>query len=160
MKITVFSPVIFLIFITFATQKGFDKATYYNALSSNSEEQVDNEITKVDDEGESSLFDAYMGTLLMRKAGFEKGPPNKLKTFKKGTKLLEKEIRNDPKNAEYRFLRLIIQENAPKILGYNKNLNEDKQLILDEYDKSEPELKKIIKNYSANSRIIKTNDLK
>lgn len=160
MKIVIFLPVVFLMFFTFPSLKGIDKKTFYDALSGNSEESVDAEIAKVEDEEESSLINSYMGALLMRKADFEKGPPNKLKTFKKGAKMLEKEIKNDPANTEFRFIRLIIQENAPKFLGYNKNLTEDKQIISDAFNKLDPNLKKIIKNYSVNSRIIKTNDLK
>lgn len=96
----------------------------------------------------------------MKKAGFLKGVNNKVKTFKKGAGLLEGEIRIIRDNVEYRFLRLIIQEHAPKILKYNKNLEEDKKVVLTGYEKLDPDLQKIIKNYSASSGVIKKEDLK
>ena len=96
----------------------------------------------------------------MKKASFVKGVNGKVKTFKKGAKLLEAEIKNNPENAEYRFLRLTVQEHAPNILHYNKNMDEDKSVIIKGYDKFDPALKSIVSAYSNSSKIIKLSDIK
>ena len=36
-------------------------------------------------------------------------------------------------NVEYRFLRLPIQEHAPKIIKYQKDIQKDKEMIIREY---------------------------
>ena len=64
----------------------------------------------------------FTGALLMKKAGFNAPPAIKLHLFKSGHKMLEAAIRNNPENAEFRFLRLIIQEHAPGILGYKNDI--------------------------------------
>ncbi len=74
---------------------------------------------------------AYQGALYMKKADFVKGVKDKIKTFKKGAQILEDEIAKKPSNAEFRFLRLAVQEHAPRILKYNKNINEDKKAVID-----------------------------
>ena len=56
---------------------------------------------------------AFLGAMIMKKAGLGGNPASKLKLFKQGHKLLEGAIAKDPENAEFRFLRLMIQENAP-----------------------------------------------
>jgi len=58
----------------------------------------------------------------MKKAGLVAGVGNKLKVFKTGLQELEASIKQDNTNAEYRFMRLMIQENAPGILGYKKEI--------------------------------------
>ena len=160
MKNLIYVPVLLLILISSFVLRSFDKDSYYEALSGQSEESIDKEIAKLDNEKKGSLNNAYLGALLMKKAGFLKGVNNKIKTFKRGAGLLEEEIKSNPNNTEYRFLRLTIQEHAPKILKYNKNLEEDKRVVISGYKKLEPDLQKIIKNYSANSGVIKMEDLK
>lgn len=150
-------------FLIIVSALGFsypDRASYYTALSGYSEDDIDREISKLDNTRETSLSNAYLGAMLMKKAGFIKGVTIKIKTFKKGAGLLEEEIKKNPDNIEYRFLRLGVQEHAPKILKYNKRLQEDRQEIINGFEKLEPELKKIIKNYSVSSVVIRSSDLK
>ncbi|WP_221393140.1 hypothetical protein [Dyadobacter sp. NIV53] len=160
MKSLIYVLVLILIINSSYILLNSDRTTYYSAISSQSEESIDREITKLDNAKKSSVNNAYLGAMLMKKAGFLKGVNNKVKTFKKGAGLLEGEIRIIRDNVEYRFLRLIIQEHAPKILKYNKNLEEDKKVVLTGYEKLDPDLQKIIKNYSASSGVIKKEDLK
>jgi hypothetical protein len=96
----------------------------------------------------------------MRKAGFVKGVGGKLKTFKKGVQLLDDEIKVNPANTEFRFLRLTIQEHAPGILMYNSALDEDKQAIVSGYSKLNADLKDVISDYAKDSRVLKGSDLK
>lgn len=147
-----------LILTSFSIVK-MDRSTIYGALAGNSEASIDVELSRLDGEQNNALVNAYKGALRMKKAAFVKGPPNKLKMFKSGAHLLEEKIKEYPTNPEFRFLRLLIQEHAPKILKYNKNLDEDKKLIIDGFNKLEPDLKAVVKNYAAGSKIIHTDDL-
>lgn len=137
-----------------------DKTTFYKALSAGSEEMIDNELRALDNIRQSSQITAYHGALLMKKADFEKGVKNKVKTFKKGAAELEGEIEKNASNVEYRFLRLTIQEHAPGILKYNKNLNEDKAAVTAGYEKLDTTLKSVILNYAKNSKVLNESDLK
>ena len=92
--------------------------------------------------------------MLTKKASFEKAVQSKIKSFKAGATLLETEISKFPKQTEYRFLRLCIQENCPKILGYNKNIQEDVLLISTNYSQQSNLLKKIIYDYAKNSNAL------
>ena len=151
---------LFLVIIASSGFKNADRVSYYEALAGQSEDKVDSEISKLDNAGETSLNNAYLGAMLMKKAVFLKGPAIKIKTFKKGAGMLEEEIKRNPDNTEYRFLRLSVQEHAPKILKYYRQLEEDRQAVVNGYGKLEPDLKKIIKNYSVSSGVIKSSDLK
>ncbi|VTP95626.1 Uncharacterised protein [Sphingobacterium daejeonense] len=71
----------------------------------------------------------YLGGLQTIWANHVFNPINKLKTFKEGKNNIEKAIKLDPENVELRFIRLSIQKNAPLFLGYNSNINSDKEFI-------------------------------
>ena len=94
---------------------------------------------------------AFEGALLMKKSSFFKSPNQKLKCFKKGHALLENEIQAHAGNVEFRFLRFMIQEHAPQILKYNRNIQEDKKSIQTNYKSLNADLKKAIENYVRTS---------
>lgn len=78
---------------------------------------------------------------------------NKRKSFvKSGATSLESIIKSNPNNAELRVIRMSVQENIPKIVGYNKNLKEDKTFLLANYAKQNPELKNYIKKFIEQSK--------
>lgn len=89
-----------------------------------------------------------------------KSAAKKIATFKAGGKLLESAIQSDPNNAEYRFIRLTIQEHAPKILKYNKNIEEDKVLILKGYKKMDSKTRAYVLDYAKQSDILSAKDFK
>ena len=64
-------------------------------------------------------------------------------------------ISKDAKNAEYRFLRIIIQEHAPKIVKYRNELEADSRLILDNYKNLPQFLQQVITDYSKKSKVLK-----
>ena len=110
----------FLIGILFLLLQDFGANTvtiqkYYDVLDTGTLEQVNNCLSE-------TLASAKKGALLMKKASLVRKPGDKLKVFKEGSKLLEAEIAKLPKRIEYRFLRLIIQENCPKFLNYSNNI--------------------------------------
>lgn len=97
---------------------------------------------------------AFAGAMKMKLAGMLSSPAEKLKTFRIGRNSLELAIDKDSSNAEYRFLRLVIQENAPSILGYRINLKEDKELILKNFKLMPKSLQKEIRKYALSSKVI------
>ena len=61
---------------------------------------------------------------------------------------METALQSDPKNLEIRLMRLITQENAPAILGYNKQIKEDRSYLTKEYkNTADNDLKIYIKEY-------------
>ena len=90
----------------------------------------------------------------MRKAGIVSPLKEKIDLFKEGRKKLEGEILKEQDNAEYRFLRLMIQENAPLILGYKQAIKEDKELIISKFHSMDSAVKNSILNYTKTSKIL------
>ena len=95
--------------------------------------------------------DAYIGALTMRKAGLVGPPSKKLNTFKSGHK-------KDTLNAEFRFLRLIIQEQAPGYLKYRGNIKQDSEYVRRSYKTLPDAVQQAIVNYSKKSKILKPGD--
>ena len=131
---------------------------FYEALFCNSVTTIDKALDKLEENQSNSVSVAYKGGLLMKKSGFMKTVTEKVKVFKEGYKLLEGEIEKKPLNVEYRFIRLTIQENAPKILKYNKNIKQDKILILDGYNSLNTKIKVYIREYAHQSNVLSITD--
>ena len=72
---------------------------------------------------------AYLGAAKALVAECEFMPWTKYAYFKDGTRLLEEAIEAAPQNAEFRYLRFLIQLNAPAFLDYNTELKEDYKVI-------------------------------
>lgn len=71
---------------------------------------------------------------------------------KNGATNLESIIKNNPSNIELRVIRMSVQENIPKIVGYSSSLKTDKKFILDNYAKQNAALKSYIRNFVAQSK--------
>ena len=149
---------LFTLFFAFTCWMVPAKPDVYDALKSESVKKIDKALADLDKANADVTTNAYRGTLLMKKADFEKGPKNKLDTFKEGKELLEDAIGQDASNVEYRFLRLMIQENAPKVLNYNDKIEEDKSVIIDNYKTLDAGLKKHIQNYVPRSSVLNKTD--
>lgn len=132
--------------------------TFYNALYSDSLERVESALEQLNKEKASTTVEAYKGGLTMKKSDYLKSAAKKIETFKAGHKLLEAAIKKDPNNAEYRFIRLTIQEHAPKILKYNKNIEEDKVLILKGYGKMPSKTRAYVLDYAKQSNVLSAKD--
>ena len=72
---------------------------------------------------------AYLGALQSIWAKHVFNPFSKLKTFKEGTRKIEKAVKQDSANIEIRYLRFSIQKNVPAILGYADDIEEDSVFI-------------------------------
>jgi hypothetical protein len=136
-----------------------DREKFYPVFSHEKSEEIGSLITQLQTDIKDAQDKAYLGTLLMKKAGIERSLKKKLDLFKEGHKLLEAAIMAEPNNAEFHFLRLTIQENAPSILGYKHNIQEDKKKVIDEYNRLDPIVKKYIRNYCATSKTLHISDL-
>lgn len=87
--------------------------------------------TKVKNETfESNVAFGYKGAIFCAMAGYSKNKQEKFKLFNEGKKQLEQSIKNDSTNLELRFLRLTIQLNCPKALGYGSKIETDKKFLL------------------------------
>jgi len=101
-------------------------------------------VSKTDDK----TLVAFRGAVTTLKAKFATGFKDKKNFFKEGAELLEFAVASEPKNIEIRCLRLGVQENAPRIVGYKKNIDEDKQFIVDHYKaNTDKDVRKFIKGY-------------
>lgn len=78
---------------------------------------------------------------------------NKRKSFvTKGAKSLESIIASNPNNIELRVIRMSVQENIPKIVGYSKNIKEDKAFLTQNFGKQNSTMKAYIKKFANQSK--------
>tara|TARA_R110002096_G_scaffold283362_1_gene477410 strand:+ start:317 stop:811 length:495 start_codon:yes stop_codon:yes gene_type:complete len=136
-----------------AQAKDVNKEKFYLAMASTDLELIEAELAKLERQG-AAAEQAFVGALVMKKAGALQKVGDKLETFKKGKEILEKAISAKPDNAEFRFLRLMIQENAPSILGYGSNIKEDAEMIDKKFNDLPPSVKDAIISYSKNSKVL------
>ncbi|MDH5474245.1 MAG: hypothetical protein OEX22_00990 [Cyclobacteriaceae bacterium] len=146
------------LFITLLPQQKTSDS-YYLSLSSNEKNKIDEQIRSLEEQSTSSQTRAYYGAILMKRSSFEDIVKNKIAMFRKGHDLLEEEIDAFPKNIEYRFLRLAVQENAPNILGYNTDIKVDKSIIVKQYKELPSTLKSHILSYCKSSKILSSEEL-
>jgi hypothetical protein len=103
---------------------------------------------------EKTLLAGYKGAIVMLQAKHVKGIKNKKKLFKDGLVLLEGAIEVYPNNIEMRTLRMSIQENAPKFLKYNKQIEEDKKFILENLkNTTSSSVKVFVNSYVSQSKL-------
>ena len=137
-----------------AAPVGFDKRAYYRDLSSDDPQVIDRQL-----EGLAEVAfpgkDAYEGAMLMRRAGQEKDAKRRMDRFRSGRQKLERMIARDSSNAEYRFLRLVIQEHVPKGVPYHADMDRDAAVILRQLDKMPVEAREAVKKYGMSSARMK-----
>lgn len=100
---------------------------------------------------ENKVFLAYKGASIALKAKYAKQIKQKKSLFIEGAKMLENALKSDPNNLEIRLIRLSVQEHSPKILNYKSNIDDDKKLLLSNFEKQNQSLKEYIKNYIVQS---------
>lgn len=72
---------------------------------------------------------AYVLSISMKQAEYTYNPYEKIRIFKFNEKMLNQLINQNQSNVHLRYVRLIAQENAPRFLGYNNHLEEDKYFL-------------------------------
>lgn len=133
---------------------------FYNAFCSESLSTIEKALDQLNATKTTTVTKAYRGALMMKKSNYIKGASQKIELFKAGSKLLDAAIQRDPSNAEYRFIRLTIQENAPKILHYNKNMDEDKRVLLAGYKGMTSHTRSFVLDYAKESKQLEVSDFK
>jgi hypothetical protein len=139
------------------TQQKFEKSAFYEVMDSGDVTALNNQIEIVK---ASSLNnkEGYEGALLMRKADKVRGPKKKLGFFKEGRIKLETAILADTDNTEFRFLRLAIEENAPKIVKYRNDIEKDKLIIQKNFKTLPQSVQHAIINYCKKSKVLHAED--
>src|ERR1700761_6260516 len=138
-------------------QQKFDKAEFYEVMKSASMETVNNELEAVKDAPEKDR-EGYEGALLMKKAGLLKKPKDRLSFFKQGRIKLETAISADNDNTEFHFLRLAIEEHAPKIVKYHSDIEKDKAIVIKNFKNLSPVVRHAILDYCENSKVLHKED--
>lgn len=141
-----------------AAQQKFEKAAFYNVMASGDVAAIDNELNVVSD-ASISTKEGYEGALLMRKAGKVNPAGKKLKLFKEGRIKLETALQADNLNTEFHFLRLAIEENAPKIVKYHSDIDKDKIFIKKNFKNLSPSVQHAILDYCKKSKVLRAEDL-
>lgn len=106
----------------------------------------------------STQREAYEGAALITLAKYEKQLKKKKELMQEGAEKLEAAIEKQPNSVEYRMLRLILQENLPKIVRYNKNIKSDKDFIVLHFKDQNTVLKEWIKEYAKESKSFTESD--
>jgi len=78
---------------------------------------------------EDEIIQGYAAVIWFLWVDYYVNPIKKWNSFNKGKDKLEELIKIYPTSIELRFLRLITQDNLPKFLGYNKNIEIDRLYI-------------------------------
>lgn len=133
---------------------GFDKTAFYSAMATNDIQTINTQLHIVKTSSINEK-EAYEGALLMKKAGLITKAKEKLSLFKAGRLKLEAAIKKDKENAEFSFLRLIIQEHAPKIVEYRNNIDADVSTIRSGFKTLSPVIQQAILDYSKKSKFLK-----
>lgn len=133
---------IFLMFCSFANAQSLVELRSYLQKGENSEEVSKTLISKSKNAFETTKKPIYMafgavGNFFMAK--HVGNPISKYSYFNKGKKMLEEAVKKDPNNLEIRLMRLISQEKTPSFLGYDKNIEIDRNFILKNYKNSDDE---------------------
>lgn len=104
------------------------------------------------DRSDSKTLVAYKGAATTMMAKFAKGIRDKKNYFDQGRELIEYAISQDPNNVEIRLVRISVQENAPRILGYHGEIEQDREFVINNYQKvKDAGAKKFIRGYVSKS---------
>ena len=80
---------------------------------------------------------AYVCALEMKQAEYNYNPISKLNIFNRSKKKLDALIELNPTNVHLRYIRFVLQEKTPGILGYKDNLEEDKIFLMHKLEVSD-----------------------
>ena len=163
MKIRIFFLLLFIVAGAKVIQgarliQNFDKAKFYEVMKSGGIEEVDDQLAIIN-ATDIRERNAYEGALLMKKAGLVRKAKDKLNLFKSGRIKLETAIYSDSNNVEYHFLRLMIQEHAPKITKYHGQIENDSKFISKNFKKLSESVQKVVIDYSKTSKVLHIDDL-
>lgn len=110
--------------------------------------------------GDNQTIVAYKGASKILKARYIKDKQTKKQYFTDGATLINNSIKKDSKDVENRLIRLIIQENIPKFIKYNQNIQEDKAFIVENYSSAPKEVQTLVKSYTKKYNTFTAQQLK
>lgn len=153
-----FSGLFFLLMaitiLGFSQKSGFDRSAFYHAMASDNLAEINKQLIMIKD-ATFNERDAFEGALLMKKAGLMRKAKEKLNLFKSGRIKLEASIKKENTNTEFYFLRLIIQEHAPKLVNYRNELEKDCLHVRTRYKTLSPVVQQAIVDYNKKSKVLK-----
>ena len=138
-------------------QQKFEKAAFYSVMKTGDLASVDQEMDVLK-ELPANEQTGYEGALLMKKADLMKKPKDRLKYFKEGRIKLETALMNDNDNIEFHFLRLAIEEHAPRIVKYRADIPKDKELVIKNFKNLSPAVQHAILDYCSRSKVLHKED--
>jgi hypothetical protein len=100
--------------------------------------------------GSDALTTGYKAAAKIMEAKIAKKDRKAL--VKSGATSLESIIKSNPNNIELRVIRLSVQENIPKIVGYRGSIKEDKAFLINNYSKQNTALKSYVKKFVTQSK--------
>jgi hypothetical protein len=136
----------------------FDKSAFYSSMACSDTNRINEQLIIIVEASTLPEKNAYEGALMMKKADLIRGASGKLSLFKSGRKKLEASVKKNNSNAEFRFLRLMIQEHAPRLLGYNNNMQEDGDFIKKNYKELTEAVQRAVSEYCKKSKILDPSD--
>ena len=117
----------FLLMVVFS-----ESQTIMNNFHELQSKQDEEKFLKKFSESSDVAVQAYVCAVEMKQAEYAINPISKLKIFNKTKKKLALLIKNNPKNIHLRYVRLLLQEKTPAILGYKDNIEEDTLFLKNE----------------------------
>lgn len=114
---------------TFAASQNLDliRKNYQKAVEN--KELCREMIDQFEKKNNSGIELAYFGAFQAIWAKHTSNPFEKLNTFNKAKKNIEKALQQEPKHIEAVFLRYSVQKESPSFLGYKNNIKEDENLL-------------------------------
>jgi hypothetical protein len=124
------------------------------AVAKNACEKLIDQLSSAQAETNPLLF-GYKGSATMMMAQHVSNPFSKLSYFHKGRNMLDEAIKADQENMELRFLRFAAQTEAPAMLGYRGEIEQDKNLILKSLPATDDiSLKQLVIGYMVKSEFL------
>lgn len=80
----------------------------------------------------NAMTKAYKGLASCTSADFATWPTTKWKYFTEGKTLIESAIKSETSNPEIRYVRLMVQLNAPALVGYSDEISNDLAIFVKE----------------------------
>jgi hypothetical protein len=108
-------------------------------------------VLELEKDVESNVHLAYLGAFQAIWAQHTFNPFEKLSSFHKGIKNIEKAATQSPNNIEVIFIRYSVQKNCPRFLGYSDHLREDEMFLqANRKNITSPTLKSMVENLLKN----------
>lgn len=139
---------VFVVFIT--TDLDTIRASYFSGPKT---EESAKDFTEImgNVDSNSAVLKAYQGASFALQAKYGKGIKEKKEFFEQAVSHIEAAVQEEPENVEIRLVRLSVQENSPRIVKYKDNMDEDKALVLEHFEKQSEAVKKCIRDYVSHS---------